>query len=153
MAALRIKKAVRQLVPPQKTRAAEDSPRAAGVKRLAKTSRRAVHMASSSDRLLPGVPLLFSLSAQPVPVSAPSTVTLLAWEERSGCSPAKSRLLGEETEKKQTQIKTHFSGTAEAFVHLQAKTSDSSPFLKTQQMDAPLPSLSVWRCGFEGVIT
>lgn len=65
--------------------------RAAGVKRLAKTSRRAVHMASSSDRLLPGVPLLFSLSAQPVPESGPSTVTLLAWEERSGCSPAKSR--------------------------------------------------------------
>lgn len=55
-------------------------------------------MASSSDRLLPGVPLLFSLSAQLVPESAPSTVTVLALEERSGCSPAKSRLSGEETE-------------------------------------------------------
>lgn len=102
------KKAVQQLVPPQKTRAAEDSPRAAGVKRLAKTSRRAVHMASSSDRLLPGVPLLFSLSAQPVPESAPSTVTLLAREERSECSPAKSRLSGEETEKKPKTNKNTF---------------------------------------------
>lgn len=65
----------------------------------------------------------------------------------------KSSVGGGNRKKKQKQIKTHFSGTAEAFVLSQAKTSDSSPFLKTQQMDAPLPSPSVWRCGFEGVIT
>lgn len=49
------------------------SPRAAGAKRLAKTSRRAVHMASSSYRLLPKVPDEVSLFAG----ECPSRVSLL----------------------------------------------------------------------------
>lgn len=65
----------------------------------------------------------------------------------------KSSVEGENRKKRTKQIKTNFSGTAEAFVHSQAKTSDSSPVLKMQQMDAPLPLPSVWRMGFQGVIT
>lgn len=116
-------------------------------------------MASSSDRLLPGVPLLFSLSAQLVPESAPSTVTVLAWEERSGCFPAKSRLLGEETEKNnnKNKLKHILAAQLRPFVHSEEKTSDPPPpspaVLKTQQMDARLSSPSVWWCGFQGVIT
>lgn len=58
-----------------------NSPRAAGAKRLARTSRRAVHMASSSYRPLPQVPLTQYWRSRGwgclLPGTVPSTVTLL----------------------------------------------------------------------------
>lgn len=110
-------------------------------------------MASSSDRLLPGVLLLFSLSAQLVPESAPSTVTVLAQEERSSCFPAKSRLSGEETENNNKNTLKHILAKQlrPLFTRRRKQVTPSHPppALRTQQMDARLSSPSVWRLGFK----
>lgn len=85
----------------------DNSPRAAGAKRLAKTSRRAVHMASSSYRLLPKVPVEVSLLLANARIgclfygTAPSTVTLFTRDRESGGSLAKCRLSEKKKQKKQ----------------------------------------------------
>lgn len=136
-----MQRAEQQFTLPQNTKTLplDNSPRAAGAKRLAKTSRRAVHMASSSYRLLPRVPLKVTLFARLMPESGASIVARLPplWRSshRMTSQAARSpKVVCQERngEKKQKTNQTHImSRAAEPFVHLQEKISDSFPVRNT----------------------